>query len=51
MKTLSRIYNALIFLFLYSPIVVLIVFICRRASKKKRERRMKQMAENQNPQG
>ena len=26
MKTLSRIYNALIFLFLYSPIVVLIVF-------------------------
>lgn len=26
MKTLSRIYNALIFLFLYAPIVVLIVF-------------------------
>ena len=26
MKTLSRIYNTLIFIFLYAPIVVLIVF-------------------------
>ena len=26
MKTLSKIYNALIFLFLYAPIVVLIIF-------------------------